>query len=57
MSVCAECERLKRINADLLAALQGLLHNACRPADDGKFDDLYDSARDAARAAIAKATK
>lgn len=41
--------------ADLLAALKLLLHNACRPGDDGKYDDLYDDARTAAYAAVAKA--
>lgn len=38
--------------AQLRSALAGLMRNACRPGDDGKFDDLFDDARNAARIAL-----
>jgi hypothetical protein len=33
-------------------ALRKLLCSACRPGDDGKYDDLYDDARGEAEAAL-----
>ena len=48
--------RLIAAAPELLAALRGLLANACRPGDDGKYDDAFDDARTAAWAAVLKAT-
>ncbi len=46
---------LRRINADLLAALSGLVAVTVNPGDGGEFEDGEFPALDKARAAIAKA--
>lgn len=41
---------------ELLSTAVEFLRHAVRPGDDGKYDDAFDDARAALRAAIAKAT-
>jgi hypothetical protein len=41
----------------LLAACVRFRCSACRPGDDGKFDDLYDDAREAFDKSLASMTK
>lgn len=47
--------RLIAAAPDLLDGLKDLLRHACRPDDDGPYDDAFDEARTKCRAAIAKA--
>ena len=50
----------ERLAADelrrLRAALRGLLDTACRPGDDGRYDDTFDDARRIARELLEAAT-
>lgn len=44
-----------RVHADLYEALQAMVDSACRPGDDGKYDDQFDAARKFARELLTKA--
>ena len=47
-----EADELRRLRA----ALRGLLDTACRPGDDGRYDDTFDDARRIARELLEAAT-